>query len=112
MQGHYIYGGKRDRKQITIDGYLCRQFFYFFKNRCVLNKTFTGLFTVFNHFTPFPYKPGLVIGLIDRAFKINNTSLGFHVDFGNIKDILQKDPHYVIYNIVKTFIYDFVKTFI
>jgi len=69
-------------------------------------KTFTGLLTGFNSFTSFSYKSGLIKCLIDRAFKINNTWFGFHVDLENIKHILQKNlyPNYLIDNIVKTYL--------
>ena len=69
-------------------------------------KTFTGLLTAFNSITSFSYKSGLVKCLIDRAFKINNTWFGFHIDLENIKSILQKNmyPNYLIDNIAKTYL--------
>ena len=41
-------------------------------------KTYTGLLTNYFSFTPFKYKSGLIKALIDRAYKINNISQGFH----------------------------------
>ena len=41
-------------------------------------KTFTGLLTNYFSFTPFKYKLGLIKTLIDRAYKINNTTQGWH----------------------------------
>ena len=46
--------------------------------------TYTGLLTNFLSFAPFSYKTGLVRTLEDRAFKINNTWVGFH---NNIKEL-------------------------
>ena len=43
-------------------------------------KTYTGLLTNFFSFTPFRYKIGLIRTLIDRTYKINNTSSGFQND--------------------------------
>ena len=40
-------------------------------------KTYTGLLTNYFSFTPFKYKLGLIKTLIDRAYKINNTTQGF-----------------------------------
>ena len=76
------------------------------KTSVIRKKTFTGLLTAFINFTSFSYKSGLVKCLIVRAFKINNTWFGFHVDLENIKCILQKNmyPHYRIGNIVKTYL--------
>ena len=37
-------------------------------------KTNTGLLTNYFSFTPFKYKLGLIKTLIDRAYKINNTT--------------------------------------
>ena len=41
-------------------------------------------------FTPFAYKTGLIKCLLDRAFKINNTWLGFHKDKEQIFKTLMK----------------------
>ena len=35
---------------------------------------------------------GLIKTLVDRAYKINNTWLGFHEDINNLIDILKKTP--------------------
>ena len=43
-------------------------------------KTYTGLLTNYFSFTPFKYKLGLIKTLIYRAYKINNTTQGFHND--------------------------------
>ena len=37
-------------------------------------KTYTGLLPNYFSFTPFKYKLGLIKTLIDRAYKINNTT--------------------------------------
>ena len=41
-------------------------------------KTFTGLLTNYFSFTPFKYKLEFIKTVIDRAYKINNTTQGFH----------------------------------
>ena len=41
-------------------------------------KTFTGLLTDFVSFTSFSYKLGFIQTLLDRAYKITNTLLGFN----------------------------------
>ena len=51
--------------------------------------TFTGLFTNFFSFTSFSYK-GLVLTLINRAFKINSTWAGFHEELVKLKEIVLK----------------------
>ena len=60
--------------------------------------TFTDLFANFFSFTSFSYKEGLVITLINHAFKINSTGSGFH------EEILSKNwyPHSVLDNIIKS----------
>ena len=47
-------------------------------------KTYTGLLTNYFSLVPFSYKLGLVRTLVDRIFKINNTSAGFHLDINNL----------------------------
>ena len=42
-------------------------------------------------FTSYSYKVGLVKTLVDRAYKINNTWLGFRENITKPKDILKKD---------------------
>ena len=51
-------------------------------------KTFTGLLTNYFSFTPFKYKLGLIKTVIDRTYKINNTTQGFHNDIKNLSEIL------------------------
>ena len=55
--------------------------------------TFTGILTNFHSYTSFIYKKSLINCLIDRAFKINNTWLGFHKDLQEIKNILKKNSY-------------------
>ena len=61
-------------------------------------KTYTGLLTNFFSFIPFRYKIGLIRTLIDRIFKINNTSSGFYSDFNQLSDTLKRNsfPSYII----------------
>ena len=42
-------------------------------------------------FTSYSYKMGLIKTLVDRAYKINNTWLGFHEDINKLTDILKKN---------------------
>ena len=53
--------------------------------------------TNFFSFTPFRYKIGLIRTLIDRTFKINNTS-GFHNDLIKLSDTLKRNsfPSHII----------------
>ena len=51
-------------------------------------KTYTGLLTNYFSFTPFKYKLGLIKTLIDRAYKINNTTQGFQNDIKNPRGVL------------------------
>ena len=53
-------------------------------------KTYTGLLTNYFSFTPFKYKLGLIKTLINRAYKINNTTQGFHNDIKNLSEILKR----------------------
>ena len=50
--------------------------------------TFTGLLMNFTSFTSSSYKLGLIRTLIDRAYKINSTWLGFHQETTKIKAFL------------------------
>ena len=59
--------------------------------RVYRKKTFTGLLTNYFSFTSYSYKVGLIKTLVDRAYKINNTWLGFHEDINNLTDILKKN---------------------
>ena len=65
-------------------------------------KTFTGLLTYYFSFTSHSYKLGLVRTLVDRAYKINNTWLGFHEDITKLTKILQKNlfPVPLVQNII------------
>ena len=51
-------------------------------------KTFTGLLTNYLSFTSHSYKLGLIRTLVDRAYKINNTWLGFHEDITKLTKIV------------------------
>ena len=42
-------------------------------------------------FIPYPYKLGLIRTLVDRAYKINNTWLGFDEDIKKLTEILKKN---------------------
>ena len=66
-------------------------------------KTYTGLLTNYFSFTPFKYKLGLIKTLIDRAYKINNTTQGFHNDIKNLSEILKRNmfPKWLIDKSVK-----------
>ena len=59
--------------------------------RIYRKKTFTGLLTNYFSFTSYSYKVGLIKTLVDRAYKINNTWLGFHEDINKLTDILKKN---------------------
>ena len=54
-------------------------------------KTFTGLLTNCFSFTSHSYKLSLIRTLVDRAYKINNTWLGFREDITKLTKILQKN---------------------
>ena len=54
-------------------------------------ETFTGLLINYFSFTSYSYKMGLIKTLVDRAYKINNTWLGFHEDINKRTDILKKN---------------------
>ena len=68
-------------------------------------KTYTGLLTNFLSFIPFRYKSGLIKTLIDRTFKINNTSNGFRSDLNDLTETLKRNsyPAHVIDNTVKRY---------
>ena len=57
-------------------------------------------------FTPFKYKLGLIKTLIDRAYKINNTTQGFHNDIKNLSEILKRNmfPKWLIDKSVKGYL--------
>ena len=68
--------------------------------------TFTGILTNFNSFTPFTYKVGMIRCLIDRAYKINNSLEGFHIDLTGIYKILDLNqyPKKLYESITKTYL--------
>ena len=69
-------------------------------------KTFTGSLTNYFSFTSYSYKVGLIKTLVDRAYKINNTWLGFHEDINKLTDILKKNlfPAHLIEKIINRYI--------
>ena len=69
-------------------------------------KTYTGLLTNFLSFCPYSYKIGLIRTLVDRAYKINNTWLGFHKDIERLTSILRKNlfPLQVIERVTRQYI--------
>ena len=69
-------------------------------------KTFTGLLTNYFSFTPFKYKLGLIKTVIDRAYKINTTTQGFHNDIKNLSEILKRNmfPKWLIDKSVKGYL--------
>ena len=68
--------------------------------------TFTGLLTDFFSFTSFSYKLSLIQTLLDRAYKINNTLLGFNEDVKKLSYILKRNkfPDGLIQKVVKGYI--------
>ena len=72
----------------------------------IVKKTYTGLLTNYFSFTPFKYKLGLIKTLIDRAYKINNTTQGFHNDIKNLSEILKRNmfPKWLIDKSVKGYL--------
>ena len=69
-------------------------------------KTFTGLLTNYFSFTSHSYKLGLIRTLVDRAYQINNTWLGFHEDITKLTKILQKNlfPVHLVQNIINHYL--------
>ena len=69
-------------------------------------KTFRGLLTDYFSFTSHSYKLGLIRTLVDRAYKINNTWLGFHEDITKLTKILQKNlfPVHLVENIINHYL--------
>ena len=69
-------------------------------------KTYNGLLTNYFSFTPFKYKLGLIKTLIDRAYKINNTTQGFQNDIKNLSVILKPNlfPSWLIDKSVKGYL--------
>ena len=74
--------------------------------RVYRKKTFTGLLTNYFSFTSYSYKVGLIKTLVDRAYKINSTWLGFHEDINKLTDILKKNlfPAHLIEKIINRYI--------
>ena len=69
-------------------------------------KTFKGLLTNYFSFTSRSYKLGLIRTLVDKAYKINNTWLGFHEDITKLTKILQKNlfPVHLVENIIDRYL--------
>ena len=65
--------------------------------------TYTGLLTNFLSFTCFKYKAGLIYTLVDRTFKINNTTTGREKDLQQLSITLQRNsfPSHLIDKIIK-----------
>ena len=57
-----------------------------------------------NYFSiiPYPYKLRLIRTLVDRAYKINNTWLGFYEDIKKLTEILKKNlfPAHLVERVV------------
>ena len=68
-------------------------------------KTFTRLLTDYFSFTSHSYKLGFIPRLVDRAYKINKTWLGFHEDITKVTNILQKNlfPVHLVENIINRY---------
>ena len=68
--------------------------------------TYTGLLTNFLSFAPFSYKTGLVRTLEDRAFKINNTWVGFHNNIKELTTTLARNlfPSHLVCNVVRQYL--------
>lgn len=69
-------------------------------------RTFSGVLTSYLSFTSMSYKLGLVKCLIDRAYKINNTWIGFDFDLKNIFTILKKNsyPEHFINKVTRSYL--------
>ena len=57
-------------------------------------------------FIPYPYKLGLIRTLVDRAYKINNTWLGFYEDIKKLTEILKKNlfPAHLVERVVNRYL--------
>ena len=57
-------------------------------------------------FIPYPYKLGLIRTLVDRAYKINNTWLGFYEDVKKLTEILKKNlfPAHLVERVVDRYL--------
>ena len=64
------------------------------------------LLTNYFSFTSRSYKLGLIRTLVDRAYKINNTWLGFHEDITKLTKILQKNlfPVHLVENTINHYL--------
>ena len=69
-------------------------------------ETFSGVLTNYFSFTADTYKVGLVKCLIDRAFKINNTWLGFHNDLRKVFVILRRNcyPEHILNKVTNNYL--------
>ena len=74
--------------------------------RVYRKETFTGLLINYFSSTSYSYKMGLIKTLVDRAYKVNNTWLGFHEDINKLTDILKKNlfPSHLIEKILNRYI--------
>ena len=74
--------------------------------RVYRKKTFTGLLTNYFSFTSYSHKVSLIKTHVDRAYKINNTWLGFYEDINKLTDILKKNlfPAHLIEKIINHYI--------
>ena len=66
---------------------------------------FIIVYCIFISFTSMSYKIGLVKCLIDRAYRINHTWLGFDLDLKKVFNILKKNsyPEYLLGNITRNY---------
>ena len=57
-------------------------------------------------FIPYPYKLRLIRTLVDRAYKINNTWLGFFEDIKKLTEILKKNlfPAHLVERVVDRYL--------
>ena len=74
--------------------------------RVYRKKIFTGLPTNYFSFTSYSHKVGLIKTHVNRAYKINNTWLGFYEDINKLTDILKKNlfPAHLIEKIINRYI--------
>ena len=68
--------------------------------------TFSGVLTNYLSFTPMKYKLGLIRCLIDRVFRINNTSSGFDQDLKHLFWILKRNcyPDHLLQKVKKIYL--------
>ena len=80
--------------------------------RVYRKKTFSGPFTNMFSFTSYFYKVGYVKTLVDRAYKITNTRLGFREDITKLEDILFKRRIFLVpTNLIKWVINRFIASY-